>query len=80
MGENPGCGKAWVACGYKTKEQLRGDKDTAVVPYTDEQVGLMVQKIIGNESCVNFIHDVTLVDPDIEHPEEYDSDYSDVEN
>ena len=33
------CANAWVACGYKTADQLGGDKETGIVPYTEEQVG-----------------------------------------
>ena len=73
------CAKAWVACGYKTQDQLGGDKETGVVAYTEEQVGIMVQKIIGNDAFVNFNHDTALVNQDPPHPDEGDSDYSDVD-
>ena len=73
------CAKAWVACGYKPKDQLGGDRETAVVPYTDEQVQRMVEKSIGEDAFVNFCHDAALVNQDPPHPDEEDSDYSDVD-
>eukprot|EP00956_Cyclotella_meneghiniana_P037621 scaffold141749_cov44-Cyclotella_meneghiniana.AAC.1 len=42
-------------------------------------VGLMVQKMIGDEPYVNYHYDAALVDEDSPHPEEEDPDYSDVE-
>ena len=74
------CAKAWTACGYKTKDQLCGDKETGIVAYTDKQVGKMIQDIIGNDDYVNFGEDGALVGADPEHPEEGDLDYSDVES
>ena len=72
------CAKAWVACGYKTQDQLDGDNETGVVAYSEEQVGRMVEKIIGGDAFVNYCHDAALVNQDPPHPDEEDSDYSDV--
>ena len=73
------CANAWVACGYKTADQLGGDKETGIVPYTEEQVGRMVQDIIGNDDFVNFSQDPNLVNEDRFHPEEGNPDHSHVE-
>ena len=73
------CAKAWTACGYKTKDQLCGDKETALVEWTDKQVDVMVEKLIGSTNSVTYSADIELVSPDAEHPEEEDSDYSDPE-
>ena len=73
------CANAWVACGYKTADQLGGDKETGIVPYTEEQVGRMVQDIIGNDDFVNFSQDPNLVNEDPFHPEEGNPDHSHVE-
>ncbi len=73
------CAKAWTACGYQTKDQLCGDKETGIVAYTDAQVGKMIQDVIGNDEYVNIGEDEVEVGADPEHPEEGDEDYSDVE-
>ena len=39
----------------------------------------MVQKIVGNDAFVNYSHDAALVNQDPPHPDEGDSDYSDVD-
>lgn len=73
------CAKAWTACGYKTRDELSGDNETAIVAYTDEEVGRMVERMIGLDNYVNFRSDAVLVCADPPHPEEGDLDYSDVE-
>lgn len=74
------CAKAWLACDYKTKDELSGDKETAIVAYTDAEVARMVERLLGSENYINFGSDAALVNPDPPHPEEGDSDYSDVED
>ena len=73
------CAKAWTACGYKTQEDLAGDKDTAIIAYTDKEVEKMVEQVAGADDLVNFL-DSAMVDADPPHPEEGDADYSDIED
>eukprot|EP00956_Cyclotella_meneghiniana_P025148 scaffold51757_cov42-Cyclotella_meneghiniana.AAC.21 len=68
------CAKAWTACGYKTKDQLCGDKETGIVEWNDTQVDKIVQTLIGLDSA-----EPELVNADANHPEEGRPDYSDPE-
>ena len=73
------CAKAWTACGYKTKDQLCGDKETAIIEWNDVQVGKMVETMIGSDNYMTYAAEPELVTADANHPEEGDSDYSDPE-
>eukprot|EP00956_Cyclotella_meneghiniana_P036000 scaffold120055_cov77-Cyclotella_meneghiniana.AAC.2 len=73
------CAKAWTACGYKTKDQLCGDNETAIVEWNDVQVDEMVQTLIGSNNYMTYGAEPELVIADRNHPEEGDSDYSDPE-
>ena len=63
------CAKAWTACGFKTKEDLASEKETAVTPYTIDQVGRMIENAIGEE-IFNLVQDEASSGADPLFPEE----------
>ena len=46
--------KAWTACGYKKNNDSDGDINTGLVPYSDDQVGELVQRMCGDDTYVKF--------------------------
>ena len=46
---------------YKTKNELDGDSETGLVPYSGEQVGGLVSRLCGDDAYVNFQDEADVV-------------------
>ena len=54
----------WEVCGYKSTEDLSKEEETAsvaVINYSQEQLGTMIEKIAGDDSRMAWIEPIGLV-------------------
>ena len=46
--------KSWTACGYISEDEINASNKYAIIPYSVENVGTMVEKFCGEDACTNF--------------------------
>jgi hypothetical protein len=71
--------RSWTACGYKAQQDLTPSNEGAMVVYTDEEVGTMVEEICGEEVRTNFEDPECGQEPAFPSDDESSSDEDEVE-
>ena len=46
--------KLWTACGYTPEDEINASNKDAIIPYSVENFGTMVEKFCGEDACTNF--------------------------
>ena len=54
------CAKVWIACGYKTRKELEGDNETALVPWGKDKVGELATKLCGDDIFANSVDEADV--------------------